>query len=196
MAARNLDGILEKKSEAIFREILEPLDMITTRQWNTLGWKSFNIPYLVEKAFEIASGGLYECINTDGYDFTDFSDAKTVSITDQKRTVFELTAVENKVGALRIVCYNECRDRLHYFYIPYNAWQEWVESDYRKSHPNGKRIRSYYSKGTDQYKRLDPFRYNTFEEIAKLTDDKYYQRESIPMFLDRGNNLEGLYVRV
>lgn len=168
MAARNLDGILSKKSNAIYRGILEPLGIITEEQWESLGWECFNIPRLVEKALEIASDGLYECINTDGYDFTDKSEAKTLCVKDISAPKFELRGISNKVGPLRIVCYNEIRERLHFFYIPYDEWQNLT-----RVHSSGPRIVSSYNKKTNRYSRLEKYRCMGFEDLAQMNEKEY-----------------------
>ncbi len=169
MAARNLDGILSKKSNAIYRGILEPLGIITEEQWKSLGWECFNIPRLVEKALEIASDGLYECINTDGYDFTDKSEAKTLCVKDLDiRPIFELRGIKNKIGPLRIVCYNEIRERLDYFYIPYDEWQKLT-----RLHSSGPRIVSSYNRKKDTYSRLAGYRCKDFEDLAQRKCDEF-----------------------
>jgi hypothetical protein len=65
-----------------------------------------------------------------GRDFTDGSDAKTVTSNarnnDKKRgswtNSFEIRNVATKTGDLRIMAYNKILDKFHYFYIPNEAF--------------------------------------------------------------------------
>lgn len=81
----------------------------------------YNTSKIVQTCMALVGG--YE--DTDGAyaDFSDGSDAKTVSIKQRKgpppyRGDGNIHRVKHKTGDLRIVAYNQLFERLDYFYIP------------------------------------------------------------------------------
>ena len=75
----------------------------------------FNIERLIEES--LAAVGPYSFVNQSGYDFSDFSDSKTVTVNANSRYA-EITGVENKIGALRITAYNPFTQSVDFFYVP------------------------------------------------------------------------------
>jgi hypothetical protein len=74
--------------------------------------------------------GAFEGDSRNGRDFTDGTDAKTVTSTarnnDKRRGAwtnsFEISNVATKTGDLRVIAYNKILDKFHYFYIPNHAF--------------------------------------------------------------------------
>ena len=78
----------------------------------------------------MATVGNFEGDSTQGRDFCDGSDAKTVTISARNNNKskgawmnsFEVRNVNTKTGDLRIIAYNKILKRFHYFYIPNYAF--------------------------------------------------------------------------
>lgn len=88
-----------------------------------------NIPALLETA--LSQVGHNKRVNTNGKDFVDFSDAKkTTARWRSKRTTLSanVSKVHNKLGVLRIMCYNEQLDKFYYFLIPREAYSHIVRT--------------------------------------------------------------------
>ena len=75
----------------------------------------FNIEYLVEQS--LAAVGPYEFVDEAGYDFTDFSDSKTVTVNAKTGNTC-IRSVEAKIGALRVVAFNAITGETDYFFVP------------------------------------------------------------------------------
>ena len=84
---------------------------------------------VVELAMSKVGG--YEITSIDGQDFSDGSDAKSVTSNARNNNPklgvwtnsFEVPKVATKIGALRIIAYNKILEKFHYFYIPRNAFK-------------------------------------------------------------------------
>jgi hypothetical protein len=126
----------------------------------------FNIPRMIEKALAFQSNGLYTFVDADGYDFSDFSDAKTSSVRMndhyRRRCSVSITSIGNKIGALRTVVFNPFTESIDYFYIPknnvmqpYDCTNGSVEFKSSWSHKNG-------------YNRLERYRVPNFKALAQM----------------------------
>jgi hypothetical protein len=90
--------------------------LVVDGTWDNLGG-------LLERAISI-TGGL-ERQATVGRDFSDFSDAKLVSVrTASKGKSYSapVTNIHRKKGYLRVVCYERKQDKFYYFLIPGDAY--------------------------------------------------------------------------
>ena len=128
----------------------------------------------IERYFEraLAVVGKLKQLDRDGYDFSDRSDAKTVtlSLTQAGRKKDDsgfytcisglIGNVHKKVGALRIVAYNQEYDCLDYFYIPKKEIAGLV------GNLRDKKIRIRFRKSKGDY-NIEKFRVSSFEEMAK-----------------------------
>lgn len=82
-----------------------------------------NIPGLLETA--ISQVGHLTRVNANGMDFTDGSDAKKTTVrwhSNGKSFAAPVSRVHNKIGVLRVMCYNRQLDKFHYFLIPRSAY--------------------------------------------------------------------------
>lgn len=124
----------------------------------------FNIPSLIEQS--LAAVGGYDFIDAEGYDFSDYSDSKTVSInpTTGRATI---GSVENKIGALRVIVYNPIKNGIDYFFVPADEVAYCKGPCYGKT-DHKERIRFSYSKvAEDSYGWFEDYRVDSFEELAK-----------------------------
>jgi hypothetical protein len=133
----------------------------------------FNVERLVEEC--MAAVGPYYRVDEEGRDFSDDSDAKTASISPSPVTgrnesypgmipgVVSLGGYE-KFGALRCVVYNPHKQNLRYYFLPKHIW----ENMYSMNKFSGVgRIEFKYHLGMDRVTKLDPWRCDSFEELAK-----------------------------
>lgn len=84
---------------------------------------TFNIPSMLEAAISIT--GNLERVRGNQRDFVDGSDAKkTTTRWRSNRTVYSasVSKVHNKIGVLRVMCYNKLLDKFYYFLIPRAAY--------------------------------------------------------------------------
>ena len=123
----------------------------------------FNITRLVEQS--LAAIGPYDFINAYGYDFTDYSDSKTATVS-QYNKMMTIGNVQNKIGALRVTAYNPYTNTLDYFYLPKNVVDECKEKNKTVKNPSGERIRTTWNIITNHYNTFEPHRVKTFNELA------------------------------
>ena len=81
----------------------------------------YNVEHLVELA--MAHVGGYEFVDASLYDFSDFSDSKTTTLSELDGSVscqggvpFMTTGGNVKIGALRVVIYNPNNQKLYYVF--------------------------------------------------------------------------------
>ena len=155
--------------DIIFEHLPELFPTKSSRQLALKTPKAFNVEHLVEIALERASTGSYEFVDRDGYDFTDFSDSKTATISssEQRCTV---NSLENKIGAIRLCVYNGYRDKVDYFFFDTDAVSRLGEPSYGK-HAYKVRMRSGYNVYADTYSKFEPYRVATFSELATRMED-------------------------
>jgi hypothetical protein len=155
---------IKRKNALIMRDVISVYhpDFISPGDVRTYGFEkpdSYNITRLVEES--LAAIGPYEHIDEYGYDFTDYSDSKTATVSTYDNSL-TIGNVQNKIGALRIVAYNPHTDKLDYFYIPKS-----VLAEYKERHTkNTDRIRTAWTEETDSYNFFQMFRYYSFEAMA------------------------------
>jgi hypothetical protein len=132
-----------------------------------------NIERMIEKCIAKESGLTW--IGDDGlpYDFKeDRSDAKTgccrinLSKKGYESCSGEIAGVENKVGDLRVVIYNEARRTCDFFLIPHKMIKSFAAWGYGQNEKK-MRINFSYSMRNDTYsKGLEVFRKSSFKEIC------------------------------
>lgn len=126
----------------------------------------FNVERLIEETLA-AVGGL-DFVDEAGYDFLpDYSDSKTVTINCNSR-IAEISGVQNKIGALRVVAYNSLINRIDYFFLRHCDVLSVKEPSYGKNSFK-ERIRFTYSLD-DHYSSFENFRVDSFEQLSSLRD--------------------------
>ena len=120
----------------------------------------YNIPRLVEES--LAAVGPYVRVDEYGYDFNDYSDSKTATVSSYDK-IMTIDSVQNKIGAIRVTAYNANNDTIDYFYIPKSAVAHFKE---QKKSTKTMRLRSKWNGITDHYKSFEPYRLKTFKELA------------------------------
>ena len=122
----------------------------------------FNIERLIEET--LAAVGKYHFVDGDGYDFTDYSDSKTVTI--NKNTLkAEISSVENKIGALRITAFNPVSNSVDYFFVPADDLDDVRLPCYGKHH-HKKRVVFQYNEQKDHYNQFEKYRLPSFVRMA------------------------------
>jgi len=136
--------------------------------------KIFNIEHLIELTMAYVGG--YEFVDGDHCDFSDGSECKTSSIRLNPVTVrsnthrLEISSVVSpggvkKSGPLRIVLYNPCNSSASFYFVPNDK----IESLGINYHPttNSGRVFATWNKVTNRIPKLDAYKVDTFEELAK-----------------------------
>lgn len=125
----------------------------------------FNVERLIEHT--LAHTGDMQFVDAEGYDFLPCkSDSKTVSV-NVNTCKAEISSVETKIGALRIVCYNPLKDAADYFYVPANC-VKYVKQPCYGNNSHKERIQfSYSKKGYDNYGKFETYRVKSFLALAK-----------------------------
>jgi hypothetical protein len=132
-------------------------------------WRDFNVERLVEQA--MAEVGGYAYVDAHHYDFDDFSDSKTATISKEghswKATVGNITQggldSKAKAGDLRVVVYNSYDGTLQYYFMPKAGW----ESIREHGKSNRGKLRAAYSPYEDVVYKWKYWRVDSFEELAK-----------------------------
>ena len=131
----------------------------------------FNIERLVEES--LAEIGGYDFVDEDGRDFNCpyDSDSKTVTVVNnsRQRRVLIIQGVENKIGSLRVTIYNPFNESVDFMYIPKSYVQTLMENCGTTGRASGlkQRIRATWTDWQDNYNKLERFRVNSFEDLAK-----------------------------
>ena len=123
----------------------------------------FNIEYLVEQS--LAAVGPYEFVDEAGYDFTDFSDSKTVTVNAKTGNTC-IRSVEAKIGALRIVAFNAITGETDYFFVPKNEVKKIKKPSSGKKSVGKEKIEFTYSTYSVGYGKFDQYRVSTFKDLA------------------------------
>jgi hypothetical protein len=123
----------------------------------------FNVERLVEES--LAAVGGYDYVDEDGYDFSDFSDSKTTSISLKTR-IASVGNVENKIGALRITSYNPHLDSLAYFFVSQTD-VKYVKLPCYGNSSHKERIRFTWHPNDDHYNSFEDYRKDDFESLAR-----------------------------
>ena len=130
----------------------------------------YNVEHLVELA--MAHVGGYEFVDASLYDFSDFSDSKTTTLSELDGSVscqggvpFMTTGGNVKIGALRVVIYNPNNQKLYYVFLPKEAWdphmREWGKA-------NKHWIRYTWNSKSDVIRKFQNYMCKDFEELAKM----------------------------
>ncbi len=136
--------------------------------------KTFNVEHLAELA--LAKLGNYPHVDAKYYDFkdTDLTDCKTVSTTRTNRIY--LSGIDKKIGSLRIVIYNASENRLDYMYIPFQEWKKLAKKCFGQNTSGKTRLMMSWSPEKKSYNMYDIYRISSFEELANMSDSKFYQK--------------------
>ena len=134
-----------------------------------LDWEDYNVERMVEKA--MAAVGGYKHVDAHYYDFDDFSDSKTASITKEGK-VWKVSVgnivkkgpdSKAKAGDLRVVVYNSYDGSLQYYFMPKAEWE--AIREYGEA--NKDKLRANYSPFEDVVYKWKQWRVDSFEELAK-----------------------------
>ena len=147
----------------IFKHLSDMFPTETSRRQALKYPKVFNVEHLTEIA--LAKVGGYEFVDAEGYDFSDFSDSKTTS-TNPNTNVVTISSIENKIGALRITCYNHVKQALDYFFVPSNKLHTVALACYGKN-SHKQRIIARYTEAGDHYNQFEKFRIADFVTLAQ-----------------------------
>lgn len=139
--------------------------------------EAHKVEALVEECF--AAIGDYSLSRVAHRDFTDGSDSKTCSIRTSNRynhNTFEvrIKSVRSvggilKDGALRVTIYNPHNESLRYYYLPKDVWSTWNISANGGSQADRGNLRATYNLALDRIEKFDPYRCESFEELARKT---------------------------
>lgn len=144
---------------------------------------SVNVENLVEHT--LAYKGNYRFVDEAARDFDDIdnSDSKTVTV-NAKTGKAEIIGLETKIGAIRITVFNPISpEAVSYLYIPAGWVPLMVNECYGKS-KGKKRLIITWSKSRPKryndnkigyFNKFEQFRINTFEDLAEMTDEKFYK---------------------
>lgn len=137
----------------------------STRQFALAHPEIFNIEHLVELA--LANVGGYNFVDEDGRDFDDEvnSVSKTCTLRKWGRGL-TISNIENKIGAFRIVVWNEITENVDFLYMPRSAVEKWTEHGFLKKSPKTQRLRGTYNADLDSYNKLEKYQVATFKELA------------------------------
>lgn len=135
-------------------------------------------PHLWEMVIESFSG--IKFVNKGGYDFEDFSEAKTGSMTIRYNSASgynsnkgQITNVSGKIGFMRVAIWNECTDQIDFFLIPPNHCCTTYSC---KSSPQAS-IQFSYSKRNGTYSNnLETYRVSSLKEVcsAVINTSSYF----------------------
>jgi hypothetical protein len=142
-----------------------------------------DVENLIEHA--LAHKGAYDFVNEAARDFNDVnnSDSKSVSVNPKTRRA-EILGVETKIGAIRITVFNPISpESTSFLYIP-EAYLPLLARECYGQNAGKKRLMITWSpKRPKRYKdnkigyfnMYERFRLDTFEDLATMTDEKFYQ---------------------
>lgn len=128
---------------------------------------SFQMSALLEQTVSLRSLEIRDVplknVDIDGMDFDDESDLKSCSLSYGPNgggtygLTGSISSIATKVGALRVILWNEWLGRVEYYFIP---------ADQISSIASKKSIRMSASTGTGVVKKLQPFRCDTFDDMV------------------------------
>lgn len=133
-------------------------------------------PHLWERIIEKV--GNIKFVNKNGYDFEDYSEAKTGSMTlgINWRTGYttkkgRITNAENKIGYMRVAIWNQYLDSIDYFLLPPDHL---CTSYSTKACPQGA-ITFSYSVNNNRYSNcLDDYKVFFLEDVCRSVNDSNY----------------------
>lgn len=142
-----------------------------------------DVENLIEHA--LAHEGRYQFVNEIARDFDDVnnSDSKSVSV-NPKTGRAEILGVETKIGAIRITVFNPISPESTSFlyipeaYLPILSRQCYGQNAGKKRLMiswSPKRPKRYKDNKIGYFNMYEKFRLDTFEELATMTDEKFYQ---------------------
>ena len=210
MTDEPIDGPVERKTNKLKNKILldwiyyetdyfdvvfpASYDQVMQNEW------AFAPEKIIERYLAILSKGALTFIDGAGYDYTDYSDAKTFCTTvevannysKKKGTTpshglhrYTLTNL-NKAGAIRAMCANTQRNCVDYFYIPAEDLRRIVHFDRCKDKNKNNvyyRISSKYNSVNDRYWSLEPFRVADVYELV-MASPTYKPKPYVPRSLE------------
>lgn len=119
-------------------------------------------------------------LNESGYDFADFTEAKTGSMTIRHDSYSgyckrggRITNADGKIGHMRVAIWNECTNDIDFFLIPPDHCCTSYSS---AKNPQGAIQFSYSSKHDSYANNLEMYRVNSVEEVCKKVCNKKYKK--------------------
>lgn len=134
----------------------------------------YNVEHLVELA--IAKVGGLTFVDGDGYDHSDFTETKAVSVLFKPNKAspgchrWEISNVARnvsgklKAGDLRVAMFNPVNDTLRYFFIPHIEWPS-LGINYHPTTSTG-RIFGSWNREDDRYTKITDFEVDSFHTLA------------------------------
>ena len=123
----------------------------------------FNIERLIEES--LAAIGPYAFVDSDGYDFSDFSDSKTTTININTGKA-NVGSIETKIGALRITAFNPFKEAADFFFVPASHVPIVKTACYGVNSHKERILFTYSKKHQDHYGFFEKYRVANFEELA------------------------------
>jgi len=113
------------------------------------------------------------------HDLSDMSDVKCATLTDyfDKSTgcdkyragiTVKSSGGKLKIGALRVVLYNDILSQLEFYFFPKNVWRKWVTG--------GSSNFSLTSGADGIIKKIQEFRLKSFDDMCMMSEEKMKQR--------------------
>jgi len=144
---------------------------------------SVDVENLIEHS--LAHKGGYEFVDEAAKDFNDKdeSDSKTVSV-NPKTGRAEIIGLENKIGSIRITIYNPISpEATSFLYIPRAHLPLLIRECFGTNEGKKRLVITWSKKRPKRFKdqkigyfnMYEKFRVDTFEELAEMTDEKFYQ---------------------
>lgn len=128
-----------------------------------------DVPRIVEHC--LAAVGGYKFVDSDGYDFSDGTEAKTASVGGKTKLSpgvntyrVKVTNVKAKNSYIRAIIYNQHKQDLDYFFIPPNPPTGY---SYEPSKGTARLLWTWNCKN-DSYAAYEQYRVRSFEEVASL----------------------------
>ncbi len=150
--------------DVIFKHHPDFVNNATTQAMARRRPEMFSVTMLIEET--LAHIGGYTFVNAAGYDFSDFSDSKTVTINTNTQRA-EIGGVETKIGALRITAYNPVVDKVHFFFVGKDNLDSVRQPCYGKQDYAQRVCFTYSKRYCDSYGDFDLYRKNSFVDLAK-----------------------------
>lgn len=136
--------------------------------------KSVDVENITEIALAYRGGYNFVDLKSQDFDDIDKSDSKTGTINIVSRKV-EIGGIANKIGALRLSIWNPILDVVDFMFLPYASWKHgYANKCYGKNTEGKLRLQMTWDPKKNSYNRFEIFRLMDFEELATMTEEKFY----------------------
>lgn len=177
---------MKTKQQLILEEIVLPYHPVFQRdpelRQKALDYPEyFNAEHLTE--ITMAHVGGYQFVDENRYDFSDYSECKTATINrhDRRAVITNVVRKLPKIGDLRVVLYNPCRERLDYYFMPRAEWE--IIREHNKD--NRSKLRATYVDEHDYIIKWHQWRVPDFETLATrastVTDPTPWMHDRSPL---------------